>query len=94
MQPSLDVKPLAEKIAVVIGNGQQDEFLKWYSPNRVHVVIGKILPKGSAVKQTLEGRRKRLRKELIARLESAGWKSLGRGVFEKDVLGTQEADNG
>lgn len=85
MQPSLDVKPLAEKITALIANGQEHEWLKWHSPNRVRVLIGKIVPNESSVKQTLEGRRKRFWKALIPKLEAWGWKSLGQGVCEKDA---------
>jgi hypothetical protein len=85
MRPCLDVVPLAETIANLAANGQQHEWLKWDSSNRVRVRIGTILPEGSAVKETLEGRRKRFWKELVPQMESAGWKWGGRGVFEKDM---------
>jgi len=49
MQPRLEVEPLAEEIAALIVNRQQDERLKWYEDGMVQVVIGKVLPEGSDV---------------------------------------------
>ena len=37
------------------------------------VLIGKIIPADSALKQTLAGRRKRFRKALVERLGAEGW---------------------
>lgn len=85
MQPRLNVGPLAEKIADLITSGQEHDWLKWYSPDRVRVMVGEVLPKGSAVKQTLEGRRRRLWRALTAGMEPSGWKCLGHGMFEKDI---------
>ena len=69
MQRRLDVEPLAEQVASLVAGGQEHDWLKWYSAKRVHVVIGRILPEGSAVKRTLERRRKRLREAVKRRLE-------------------------
>jgi len=41
------------------------------------------LPEGSAVKETLGGRRKRLREAVAALLGAAGWKMVKANVFEK-----------
>lgn len=90
MLPRLDVNPLADEIAGLIASGQEHEWLKWIGAGRVRVLIGKILPKGSAVKQALAGRRRRLWKALIAGMEAAGWKWIGRGLFEKDAVDRQE----
>lgn len=84
MQRRLDVEPLAEKVASLVASGQEHEWLEWRSASRVHVVIGRILPKGSAAKRTLEGRRKRLREALRERMEGTGWNWAGRGMFERN----------
>ena len=63
MAARLDVRPMAEEIARLVIDRQEDERLKWYEDGRVRVQIGKILPQGSAYKQTLEGRRRRFRRE-------------------------------
>ncbi len=88
MQRRLEVEPLAVSIADLIANGQQHEMLKWYSPKQVRVRIGTILPKYSAVKQTLAGRRKRFWKMMIVQMEAMGWNWLGRGVFKKGNSGS------
>jgi hypothetical protein len=85
MQPRLKVEPLAEEIGNLITSGQEHEWLTWFGKGRVRVLIGKILPDGSAVKQTLECRRKRLWKALTAGMEPSGWRCLGHGMFEEDV---------
>jgi hypothetical protein len=58
MAQRLNVDPIAEEIASQIVNRRQDERLKWYPDGRVRVLVGKTLPGGSAVEQTLAGRRK------------------------------------
>ncbi len=71
MQPRLNVAPIAEEFALAIVDHQSDERLKWNKDGSVRVAIGKIVPAGSAVKQTLEGRRKRLRQAIEANLVKA-----------------------
>ena len=41
-----------------------------------------IFPKGSAVKMTLEGRRKRLREAVASVLVKEGWKHRGNDIFQ------------
>ena len=73
-QPRLNVEPKAEDLVRLILTGQPDDRLKWREPSRrVQVLIGKIIPRGSAAKQTLEGRRRRLAGAIATRLEAAGW---------------------
>lgn len=81
MSPRLNVKPLAEEICQLIAAGKKDEKLKWHTDSRVRVLTGNILLKGSAVKQTLEGRRKRFHKALEELLAKEGWVALGGGVY-------------
>jgi len=83
MQPRLDVTSISEEIACQIVNRQQDQRLKWYADGRVRVLIGKVLPEGSAVKQTLAARRKRLRAAMRERLAGHGWRESGVNVYER-----------
>ena len=80
-QPRLDVGALAEEGASLILRHQEGGRLKWYEDGRVRVVVGKVLPGGSAVAQTLAGRRKRFRTALRERLAAHGWKEVGANVF-------------
>lgn len=76
-QPRLDVRPLAEEVASLILLRQEDDRLKWYDDGRVRVVVGKVLPDGSAVTQTLAGRRKRFHEALGEPLAVEGWREVG-----------------
>jgi hypothetical protein len=76
MQPRLDVRPMAEEIAQLIIDHQEDERLKWYPDGAVRVHIGKIIPADSAVPRTLEGRRRRFRKAVEELLGEAGWHTI------------------
>ena len=83
MQPALKVEPVVNAIVDLIVRGQEDDRLKWYEDGRVKVMIGKILPEGSAFKQTLEGRRKRLREMLTSRLADEGWTKVANLVYQR-----------
>jgi hypothetical protein len=83
MQGRLDVQPIAEEIAAAILEGRPDDRLKWDGKDHARLLIGKVLPAGSAVKETLAGRRKRLREAVAALLGAAGWKMVKANVFEK-----------
>ena len=50
MQPRLDVSSIAEGTASQVVNHQDDHRLTWHVDGRVRVMIGKVLPDGSAVK--------------------------------------------
>lgn len=82
-QPRLDVQQLAEEVANLIVQHQQDERLRWYEDGRVRVLVGKVLPDGSAVAQTLAGRRKGFRAALRERLAVEGWQEVGVNVYER-----------
>ena len=71
MQAGLDVKPLAEKVAHLITQREEDCVLKWYEDGRVRVHVGKLIP-DDAAKQTVTGRRKRFWKSLDELL-AADW---------------------
>jgi hypothetical protein len=72
-QPSLEVQPLVEEVARRITARQEDDRLVWRDDGSVKVLISRIIPKGSAVKQTLAGRRKRFWMALVERLRAEGW---------------------
>jgi hypothetical protein len=76
-QPRLDVQALAEEVANAIRQRRGDGRLRWYEDGRVRVLIGKVLPKGSAVKRTLAERRKRFRQALRDRLAENRWEEVG-----------------
>jgi hypothetical protein len=84
LNPRLDVKPIAADLCSAILTGKQDDRLKWDGTSKVRVLIGKVLPERSAVKETLAYRRKRLRDELTRLLEQAGWRLVGRNVYERE----------
>ena len=84
MEPRLDVRPIAQEISDLITRRQPDPRLKWQSENKdkVRVSIGALISAGSAVKQTVEGRRKRFRKTLTALLAEHGWVELRANLYE------------
>jgi hypothetical protein len=73
MQPALKVEPIADELVRLVIDGRQDPRLRWWPDGTVRVCVAKILPTGSAAKETLAGRRKRLRVALVERLETDGW---------------------
>ena len=83
-QSRLDVKAIATELFDAIVSGQPEDRLKWEGESKVRVLIGKVLPEGLAVKDTLAARRKRLRNELTCLLERAGWKLVRPNVYEKE----------
>jgi len=76
MQERVYVKPLANEIAELISDHKNDERLNWKKDGSVRILIGKILPGESVVKQTLSGRRKRFRNELEKLLTAQGWEKI------------------
>jgi hypothetical protein len=83
VQPRFKVKPVAVELLNAIIAGQSDDRLKWEGDSKVRVLIGKVIPERSAVKDTLAGRRKRLRDELTRLLASAQWKLVRPNVYER-----------
>jgi hypothetical protein len=83
----LDVNLVADEIVALIEAGTADCRLKWYGDSKVRIVVGQIIPEGSAVDQTLKGRRRRLRGTLEDRLKKIGWRKVGIYTFEK--IGSQ-----
>lgn len=82
MEKRLNVKPLADEITKLILAHTEDDRLRWCEDGRVKVLLSKIgdLAPGSAVNQTLAGRRKRFKAALRERL-GAGWKEERAWVF-------------
>ena len=83
MQSRLDVRPIAEEIAAAILAGRPDDRLKWDGEDHVRLLICEVLPARSAVKETLAGRRKRLREAVAIIIAPAGWKMVKANVFER-----------
>jgi hypothetical protein len=83
MAPRLAIRPFAEEIAKKIVQGQGDERLVWQGDGKVNVVMSAIFPSGSGFKQTVEGRRKRLKEALIPLLEENGWRHDGGCGFTR-----------
>lgn len=79
--PRLDIRRLAQEIAGKIVREQVDKRLRWHPDGTVRVLLSAIFPVGSGYKQTVEGRRKRFKEELIVVLEGSGWRHLGRWLF-------------
>lgn len=65
------MQPVAEEFAHAILAGRQDERLKRDGKDHVRLLIGEAFPAGSAVKETLAGRRKRLRQAVAALVAAA-----------------------
>lgn len=89
-----DIDGIAEEIARFILAKQNDDRLKWYEDGRVRVLVGKVIPEGSAVKQTLADRRRKLRAGVRRRLTENGWEEAGVNVYRrkaaKEVLNNAE----
>ncbi len=83
MQARLDITPIANEIAQLIIDRRDDERLKWNKDGSVRIQVGKILPAGSAVKQTLAGRRKRLSLAIEGTLRNSGWEKLRTNLYAR-----------
>lgn len=70
----LKVEPIANEISDLVSTGKDDRRLKWYGKERVRVLIAEVLPEDfSLAKQTLAGRRRRLRDKIEKALSAHGW---------------------
>jgi hypothetical protein len=82
-QPRMNTLQIAEEIVRLITERTVDERLKWnIKTGKVKVLVGRIIPEGSAVKSTVAGRRKRFRKDLNTLLSSVGWTETGRYIYQ------------
>ncbi len=91
MQAALDIHSMAEEIVQLIIDHREDERLKWNKDVSVHIQIGIIQPEGSAVRQSLTGRRKRFRQAVDDVLGKAGWQKVRTNVYAP-ILGQSSAD--
>ncbi len=80
------IGPIARELADSIAAGGADERLKWQGAEIVRVLMAKIFPYDSGYRQTVTGRRKRLRAALEAILGEKGWREIRRDVYSKAVL--------
>lgn len=81
----LDVRPLAEKIVRIVERGKDHAWVSFVNPNRFYIRVGEFIP-DDGPKQTVEGRRRRFRQEVRARLEPLGWRVVPRtrpNTFER-----------
>ena len=81
LQPKLNINPIAEEIAELIINFEEDARLKWNSDRSVQILIGKILPAENMIKQTNEARRKRFRTKVEQLLIDAHWAKIRTNVY-------------
>lgn len=68
----LKVEPLVEEVVRLVKKRVDDERLNWKKDGSVKINVGKIIPNTCSA-QTLAGRRKRFRKQLIEKMETLGW---------------------
>jgi hypothetical protein len=61
MAQQVDVGSIADEVTGRILVGEADDGLGWLGDGRVRVEVGKIFPDRSGYKQTIQGRRRRLR---------------------------------
>jgi len=78
----LNTEAIAESLANAILSGQPDERFKILPDGSVRLNIAVIIPETN--KETTGGRRKRLRRELLALLEPYGWRKTGPNVYSKE----------
>ncbi len=62
---------------------QDDPVLRWSKDGGVRVVIGQVIPEGSAAKETVAARRKRLDKAVSELLSAAGWQRVRAWSFQR-----------
>lgn len=77
------VEPIARKLADSIIAGRADRRLKWQGDETVRTLMAIIFPHDSGYKQTVTGRRKRLRAALETLLAGNGWREIRRDVYSK-----------
>lgn len=88
-QASFKADSVAKDLASLIKSGKEDPRLLWYGPNEVKVLVEKIVPSEGNFKQTVAGRRKRLRDAVRQRLATQGFcESVKPWSFRQEVRGT------
>jgi hypothetical protein len=81
----VSTQPLAVEIASEIVQGQGDERLVRQGAGTGCVDLAAICPAESGFKQTVEGRRNRLKRALMELLAEKGWIYVSRCVFTKEA---------
>ena len=87
MNPILDIEGIAKEIAHLIIERREDPRLKWTSNDKVKVLSGKIVGGQSVSKETLAGRQKGLRRDILSIVEPRGWVANG-SYYEFHDTGT------
>jgi hypothetical protein len=82
MAKRIYIKPLVESILAAIASGSGNELVEKHEDGTFSLNTTLIFPTGSAVKMTLEGRRKRLREAVASVLLKEGWQRLGNDIFQ------------
>jgi len=80
-QEKVDCLPTAHEIVKAILDGTEDERIKETEDGSIRRLTGKVFEDGSACKQTLQGRRKRLRLAVKELLGTRGWQETRPNVF-------------
>ena len=89
----VDVGRPARRVVRMILEHQADEWLQWNQDGSVRVCVGKILPEGLAVQQTIAARRKRFRRAVRDRLARVGWQQVGLHVYAPSAGSTHMRAN-
>jgi hypothetical protein len=87
MAQRIYIKPLVDRILEAIRIGSETELVSKHADGTVAVKTTAIFPTGSAVRMTLEGRRKRLREGVASVLLKEGWLRLGPDIFRPPICG-------
>ncbi len=85
--PRVYVRPLVKAVCDVVRQGSEadSELVRngtvvWQEPTRLAIKLSKLIP-NNGFKQTIQGRRKRLRDELMKQMSTLGWKLEASGRF-------------
>jgi hypothetical protein len=87
MAKRIYIKPLVDRILEAIRTGSESDLVSKDEDGKVAVKTTSIFPTGSAVRMTLEGRRKRLREAVAGVLLKEGWQRLGPDIFCPPISG-------
>lgn len=80
-QKRLDVQPIAQELFSVIQAGQDDPRIRRLKDGRVQVSMGQVIPGSPGPKQTVVGRRKRLRTALDELMAEREWSVEGPNIY-------------
>jgi hypothetical protein len=83
MATRVNTNPLVEEILDAIRTGTRDKRLVWNGDDKVRVMTCDIFPAGSAVRMTLDGRRRRFREGVANMLLAEGWEQGGNDSFRR-----------